>query len=58
MPSVEQRVTQILVARQITRADQYFLMTVFTSGNITVEDEMLINKIYEALRAGLLRVVE
>lgn len=33
-------------------------MSVFASGKISVADEALINKIYEALNAGRLRVVE
>lgn len=33
-------------------------MAVFAGGNISAEDEALINKIYEALNAGRLRVVE
>ncbi len=58
MPSVEERVSRIFSTRQITRTDQAFLMTVFASGKISAADEALINKIYEALNAGRLRVVE
>jgi len=58
MPSVEERVSRIFATRQITRTDQVFLMTVFASGKISAADEVLINKIYEALNAGRLRVVE
>ncbi|MGB3295463.1 MAG: hypothetical protein WBB01_20965 [Phormidesmis sp.] len=58
MPSVEERVSKIFATRQITRTDQAFLMSVFASGKISVADEALINKIYEALNAGRLRVVE
>ncbi len=57
MPSIEKRVAQIFAARQITKTDQDFLMTVFASGKISAEDEALINKIYEALNAGRLKVV-
>jgi hypothetical protein len=57
MPSIEKRVAQIFAARQITKTDQDFLMAVFASGKISAEDEALINKIYEALNAGRLKVV-
>lgn len=33
-------------------------MSVFASGKISPEDEAMINKIYEALSAGQLRVVD
>ena len=33
-------------------------MAVFASGKISAEDEALINKIYEALNTGRLRVVD
>lgn len=58
MPSVEKRIAQIFAARQITRTDQAFLMSVFASGNISATDEALINQLYEALTAGRLKVVE
>ena len=44
--------------RKITKKDQAFLMAVFASGKISAEDEVLINKIYEALNTGRLRVVD
>ncbi|MEO0770417.1 MAG: hypothetical protein AAFY72_13485 [Cyanobacteria bacterium J06649_4] len=58
MPSVEERVSKIFSTRRITRKDQAFLMSVFASGKISADDEALINKIYEALNAGRLRVVD
>ncbi|MEL6490780.1 MAG: hypothetical protein AAFV85_26105 [Cyanobacteria bacterium J06634_6] len=58
MSSVEKRVAKIFEARRITRKDQAFLMAVFASGKISAEDEALINKIYEALNTGRLRVVD
>ena len=33
-------------------------MSVFASGKISADDEALINKIYDALNAGQLRVVD
>jgi hypothetical protein len=58
MPSIEKRVAKIFATRQITKTDQAFLMAVFSKGNISAEDEALINKIYEALSTGRLRVVD
>jgi len=58
MPSVEKRVSRIFATRRITRKDQMFLMSVFASGKISADDEALINKIYDALSAGQLRVVD
>ncbi|MEL6472189.1 MAG: hypothetical protein AAFP20_08650 [Cyanobacteria bacterium J06614_10] len=58
MSSVEERVAKIFATRRITRKDQAFLMSVFAGGKISPADEALINKIYEALNAGQLRVVE
>ena len=57
MSSVEKRVEEIFKTRQITRKDQAFLMSVFASGTISEADEALINKIYDALNAGRLKVV-
>ena len=58
MLSVEERVAKIFETRQITRTDQDFLMAVFASGKISAADEALINKLYNALNSGRLRVVE
>ena len=58
MPSIKERVDKIFATRRITRTDQAFLMSVFASGDISAADEALINKIYDALSAGRLRVVE
>jgi len=58
MPSIKERVDKIFETRRITRTDQAFLMSVFASGSISEADEALINKIYDALSAGRLRVVD
>ena len=58
MSSIEKRVSKIMETRKITKKDQAFLMAVFASGKISAEDEVLINKIYEALNTGRLRVVD
>lgn|GEM_PF-1536835 len=58
MLSTEKRIIQIFASRQITRTDQEFLMTVFARGKISAADEALINKIYDALNSGRLKVVD
>jgi hypothetical protein len=58
MQSIEEMVAKIFATRRITRTDQMKLMTMFTQGGISANDEMLINQIYEALNQGRLRVVE
>ncbi len=57
-PSIEKRVAKIFATYQITRKDQQMLMALFSKGKISPTNEALINKIFEALRAGCLRVVE
>ncbi|MEO1593282.1 MAG: hypothetical protein AAFU71_18610 [Cyanobacteria bacterium J06632_22] len=56
--SIEEMVSKIFATRRITRSDQHVLMTMFSRGNISAADEMLINQIYEALNQGRVRVVE
>jgi hypothetical protein len=58
MQSIEEMVSKILATRRISRTDQHVLMTLFSQGNISANDEMLINQIYDALNQGRLRVVE
>jgi len=56
--SIEEMVSKIFATRRITRSDQHVLMTMFSRGNISATDEVLINQIYEALNQGRVRVVE
>lgn len=56
--SVEEMVAKIFATRRITRADQSVLMAMFSGNNISANDKMLINQIYDALNQGRLRVVE
>jgi hypothetical protein len=52
-------VEQIFSARRITRADQNRLMNVLLSKDaISIEDQNEINRVFDALRRGLLRVVD
>ncbi|NJP09057.1 MAG: hypothetical protein HC866_05850 [Leptolyngbyaceae cyanobacterium RU_5_1] len=52
--SIEQVVERILSSRQITRQDQYSLLALST---LTDQEQALINKVFDRLRLGLLRVV-
>ena len=61
MPSVEsaaieKRTAKIFAVRQITHDDRAFLMSVFAKGNIDDASEATINKIYDAIAAGKIRV--
>ncbi|MEM7064088.1 MAG: hypothetical protein AAF572_13100 [Cyanobacteria bacterium P01_B01_bin.77] len=56
--SVEEMVAKIFATRRITRVDQIILMEMFAGNNISANDQMLINQIYDALNQGRLRVVE
>lgn len=56
--SVEEMVAKIFATRRITRVDQIVLMEMFAGSNISANDKMLINQIYDALNQGRLRVVE
>ena len=56
--TLEEMVAKIFATRRITRADQSVLMAMFAGNNISANDKMLINQIYDALNQGRLRVVE
>ena len=58
MLSIEEMVAKIFATRRITRTDQHILMSMFADGNISANDQMLINRIYDALNQGRLKVVE
>ncbi|MGP1382828.1 MAG: hypothetical protein ACTS2F_04660 [Thainema sp.] len=52
-------VEQIFNNRRITRSDQQRLMTLLLSKDaLSLEDQNQINRVFDALRRGLLRVVE
>lgn len=62
MPSVdaatiEARVTSIFATHQMTQDDRAFLLSVLRNGQINNASETLINKIYEALATGKVRIV-
>lgn len=58
METTKEKVERIVSTRRITRRDQKELMLMFSQGVLTSSDRELINKIYEALSKGFLRVVD
>lgn len=53
--SLEQLVNHILSSRQITRQDQRQLLAL---QNLTTQDQTLINRLFDRLRLGFVRVVD
>ncbi|NER78161.1 MAG: hypothetical protein F6K42_01015 [Leptolyngbya sp. SIO1D8] len=51
-------IDNIFAKRQITRRDQQELMLAFSQGMLTSSDKALINRIYEALNKGFIKVVD
>lgn len=58
MMNIERIVEKILTTRRITRQDQHEMMSMFSRGALTSSDKELINRVYEALNRGFLRVVD
>ena len=58
MYSIDKTIDKIFTTRRITRYDQRLLMTLFSQGDLSDSDKALINRVYEALTQGQLRVVE
>lgn len=58
MTTLEQTIEKILSSRRITRNDQTMLMASFAKKNLSPNDAALINRVYEALHQGRLRVVD
>ncbi len=52
---LEKIVERILATRQITRVDQHSLWTL---SNLTAQEKQLINRVFDRLRMGLLKVVD
>ncbi|WP_292754597.1 hypothetical protein [Nostoc sp. NMS4] len=57
-PNIEQTLEQILASQEITLNDQRWLISVCFEGSLSPQQEYLVNQVYEALRNGLLLVVE
>lgn len=57
--NIEQIIESIFSSRKITRADQHFFMSTALSQNwISQNEQIQINRVFEALHRGLLRVVD
>lgn len=57
--SVEQIVERIFTLRQIARTDQRLLMSAFLAqDSLSEKDHAEINRVFDALRRGLIRVVD
>lgn len=56
---VDDLVEQIVSSRRITKADQMRMMSALLSQNrITETEHQQINRVFEGLRSGLIRVVD
>ncbi|MDX2230018.1 MAG: hypothetical protein NW220_10290 [Leptolyngbyaceae cyanobacterium bins.349] len=53
--SLEQVVNRILSSRRITRQDQHSLLSLY---NLTTQERALINRLFDRLRTGLIKVVD
>ncbi len=59
MVSVKELVDQIFTSHRITRQDQQTLMNALLSkDSLTMEEHLLIDRVFDGLRRGLLRVVD
>lgn len=57
--SLEQMVEHLLSVRRITRADQErFMSLLLSKTSLTKAEETQINRVFDGLRKGLIRVVE
>lgn len=56
--TLNETIEHILLTRQLTRKDQTLLMRTFANKKISTTDAALINKIYDALHQGKVRVVD
>lgn len=58
MSNLEQTIEKMFAARRLTRSDQQQLMTLFSQRDLSPNDAALIDRVYEALSQGRLRVVD
>lgn len=57
--SLQQLVEQIFETRRITRGMQHTLMaTILSKSLLSYEEQALVDRVFEALRRGILRVVD
>ncbi|MEM6521402.1 MAG: hypothetical protein AAF892_04420 [Cyanobacteria bacterium P01_D01_bin.71] len=58
MSNLETTVENIFATRRITRYDQQLLMCLFAQNDLSSTDKDLLDRVYEALHQGRLRVVD
>ncbi len=58
MSILERTIEELFASRQLTRRDQEKLMSLFSQRDLSANDAMLINRVYDALSQGRLRVVD
>ncbi|MGF1459313.1 MAG: hypothetical protein ACFBSG_09840 [Leptolyngbyaceae cyanobacterium] len=58
MFNLETTIEKIFATRRITRHDQQLLMCSFSQGSLSEAERDLLNRVYEALHQGRLRVVD
>lgn len=58
MSNLEQTIENMFAARRLTRRDQQQLMAMFSQRDLSPGDAALIDRVYEALSQGKLRVVD
>ncbi|KOR33826.1 MULTISPECIES: hypothetical protein [Planktothricoides] len=57
--SINQIVTRIFTTHRITRADQQiFMATLLSKDSLSPEEQSQIDRVFDGLRQGLLRVVD
>ncbi len=58
MSTLERAIEQMFATRRLTRRDQQMIMAMFAKQDLSPNDADLINRVYEALSQGRLRVVD
>lgn len=58
MMNLETTIDHIFATRCITRHDQRLLMRLFSQGRLSPSDKDMLDRVYEALHQGRLRVVD
>ncbi|WP_198806612.1 hypothetical protein [Leptolyngbya sp. BL0902] len=58
MSTLERAIEEMFAARRLTRRDQQMIMAMLTKRDLSPTDSALINRVYEALSQGRLRVVD
>lgn len=57
--SIERVVERIIHDRKITRSDQQMFMSALLSkGSLSLDDQVQVNRVFDALKRGLLKVVD